>query len=84
MRFHRAAYSALALAAFVATGATARSQNGDAPAGVFRLSNARGPIRPVELAPFKGEVSSEILAGPTNGLDSAYIIYFRRVSFTTT
>jgi mannose-6-phosphate isomerase-like protein (cupin superfamily) len=46
-------------------------------AATFHISEARGPLRPVDLSPPKGEVSSEILAGPTNGLDSAYILYTR-------
>ena len=45
--------------------------------GVYRLSQARGPIRPVDLSPFKGSISSEILASPANGLESAFIIYTR-------
>ena len=44
---------------------------------IFHVSNARGPIRPVGLSALQGDVMSEILAGPTNGLDSAYIIYTR-------
>lgn len=44
---------------------------------IFHLSNARGPIRPVDFSPFTGPVSSEILAGPGNGLDSAFVIYTR-------
>jgi mannose-6-phosphate isomerase-like protein (cupin superfamily) len=49
----------------------------DSLAGNFHLSKARGPLRQVDLSPFKEEVSSEILAGPTNGLDVAYIVYTR-------
>lgn len=46
-------------------------------AGVFHLSDDRGPLRHVDLSPFKGQVSSEILTGPANGLDSAFIVYTR-------
>lgn len=46
-------------------------------ASVYWLSPARGPVRPVDLSPFKGSVSSEILASPANGLESAFIIYTR-------
>src|SRR5438132_8776493 len=43
-----------------------------------RLSEARGPIRPVDLAtPLGKTVSSEILGGPANGSDAAYLIYTR-------
>jgi mannose-6-phosphate isomerase-like protein (cupin superfamily) len=47
--------------------------------GVFHLSSARGPVREVDFSPFKGAVCSEILAGPGNGLDSAYVIYTRMI-----
>jgi len=44
---------------------------------IFHVSNARGPIRPVGLSAPLGDITSEILAGPANGLDSAYVIYTR-------
>jgi mannose-6-phosphate isomerase-like protein (cupin superfamily) len=74
--------SAIALAAVVFAacsesslwGASARDNN---TAGVFHLSEARGPVRPVDLSPLTLEVSSEILAGPANGLYSAFVIYTR-------
>ena len=47
------------------------------PAGVFHLSQSRGPIRAVDLSPLKGKISSEIMAGPQNGLDSAFLVYTR-------
>jgi mannose-6-phosphate isomerase-like protein (cupin superfamily) len=44
----------------------------------LRLSETRGPIRTVETSPLPGkEASSEILGGPTNGSDNAYLIYTR-------
>jgi mannose-6-phosphate isomerase-like protein (cupin superfamily) len=46
-------------------------------AAVFHLSDERGPLRHVDLSPLKAQVSSEILTGPANGLDSAFIIYTR-------
>jgi mannose-6-phosphate isomerase-like protein (cupin superfamily) len=46
-------------------------------AGPVHLSPARGPLRTVSFAPFKGRSSSEILAGPSSGLDSAFVIYTR-------
>lgn len=45
--------------------------------GMFHMSMARGPIRAVDLSPLGKEVSSEIVAGPANGLDSAFLIYTR-------
>ena len=46
-------------------------------AGMFHLSEARGPIRQPDLSLLTQDASSEILAGPANGLDSAFIIYTR-------
>lgn len=46
-------------------------------AGVYHLSDAQGPIRHVDQSPLTQDVSSEILAGPENGLASAFIIYTR-------
>jgi mannose-6-phosphate isomerase-like protein (cupin superfamily) len=70
---------ALTLAALVvgATSAGAADDMQKSIAGTFHLTPARGPVRPVDLSPFKGPVSSEILAGPTNGLESSYLIYTR-------
>jgi mannose-6-phosphate isomerase-like protein (cupin superfamily) len=45
--------------------------------GIYHLSEARGPIRKVDLSPLTKDVSSEIVAGPENGLDSAFVIYTR-------
>ena len=43
----------------------------------FHLSEVRGPIRPVDLSPLGKEVSSEVVGGPANGSDNAYLIYTR-------
>ena len=56
-------------------GALAATAKSVAPA--FHLTKDRGAVRTVDLSAFKGTVSSEILAGPTNGLDSAYVVYTR-------
>jgi mannose-6-phosphate isomerase-like protein (cupin superfamily) len=45
--------------------------------GIYSLSDARGPIRHADTSSLKKDVSSEILAGPSNGLDSAFVIYTR-------
>jgi mannose-6-phosphate isomerase-like protein (cupin superfamily) len=71
-------------AALLATGVAAYSQTA-APAkagktayeSFYHESSARGPIRAVSTAPLGKEVSSEIMAGPTSGLDSAFLIYTR-------
>ena len=43
-----------------------------------RLSDARGPIRTADTrTPLGKTVSSEILGGPANGSDAAYLIYTR-------
>ena len=75
MKRLRAGYTAITLAGLLidVSGAIAQSD----PGGVYRVNDTRGPIRSVDLSPFKGEVSSEILAGPTNGLGVAYLIYTR-------
>jgi mannose-6-phosphate isomerase-like protein (cupin superfamily) len=69
-----------AMPAVIAMTATAAAEPPDPEHSmreIFHVSNARGPIRPVGLSAPQGDVMSEILAGPTNGLDSAYVIYTR-------
>jgi mannose-6-phosphate isomerase-like protein (cupin superfamily) len=67
------------VAAWAMAGGAVAAQNElqSSMTSVFHVSAARGPIRPAALAPLQGDVTSEILAGPTNGLDSAYVIYTR-------
>jgi mannose-6-phosphate isomerase-like protein (cupin superfamily) len=43
----------------------------------YHESEERGFNRPVDLSPLGKAVSSEILAGPANGLNSAFLIYTR-------
>ena len=44
----------------------------------LRLNETRGPIRTADTSPLPGkEASSEILGGPANGSDNAYLIYTR-------
>jgi mannose-6-phosphate isomerase-like protein (cupin superfamily) len=75
--------AAAAIAGAIATPTPTPTAVADPPdlqrsmAEIFHVSNARGPIRPVGLSAPQGEVTSEILAGPANGLDSAYVIYTR-------
>lgn len=51
-------------------------------AAEIRLCSTSGPLRPVDPSLLTRKVSREILAGPTTGLDSAYIIYTRRAAGT--
>jgi mannose-6-phosphate isomerase-like protein (cupin superfamily) len=44
----------------------------------LRINETRGPIRTADTSPLAGQAaSSEILGGPTNGSDNAYLIYTR-------
>jgi mannose-6-phosphate isomerase-like protein (cupin superfamily) len=81
MKQLNAGYLVLTFAALALTGATVRAADDmqKSMGGLYHLTPARGPIRPVDLSPFKGEISSEILAGPTNGLESSYLVYTRMV-----
>ena len=67
--------AAVALGVCCANAIDASAQVGDP--GVFHLSADRGPVRHVDLSPTHQPVSSEILAGPANGLDSAFVVYTR-------
>lgn len=66
-------------AALACSGAVAQAQGAPAPPPpwTFHLSAARGPIRQPDLSPLVRGVSSEILAGPASGLESAFIVYTR-------
>jgi mannose-6-phosphate isomerase-like protein (cupin superfamily) len=70
-------FGLIAACALVAGVAQARPGQSLLPAGPFTISPARGPLRSVDMAPFKGRASSEILAGPSSGLDSAFVLYTR-------
>jgi mannose-6-phosphate isomerase-like protein (cupin superfamily) len=77
--------AALAIATYADTGAAksgaakpASPANAEHHAGgMFHLSHVRGSFRAVDMSPLGKEVSSEIVAGPANGLDSAFLIYTR-------
>jgi mannose-6-phosphate isomerase-like protein (cupin superfamily) len=43
----------------------------------LRLNETRGPIRTPDVSPLPRGASSEILGGPTNGSDNAYLLYTR-------
>ena len=43
----------------------------------LRLNETRGPIRAPDVSPLSQGASSEILGGPTNGSENAYLLYTR-------
>ena len=43
----------------------------------LRLNETRGPIRAADVSPLAQGASSEILGGPTNGSENAYLLYTR-------
>jgi mannose-6-phosphate isomerase-like protein (cupin superfamily) len=43
----------------------------------LRLNETRGPIRAADVSPLSQGASSEILGGPTNGSENAYLLYTR-------
>src|SRR5580693_4293706 len=44
----------------------------------LRLNETRGPVRTADVSTLSGKTAvSEILGGPTNGSDNAYLIYTR-------
>lgn len=43
----------------------------------LRLNETRGPIRTADVSPLSQGAVSEILGGPTNGSDNAYLLYTR-------
>lgn len=74
----------ISLAAIVSLALAGRATTAQNPGAAnrlvwdLRLSEARGPIRTADTrTPLGKTVSSEILAGPTNGSDAAYLIYTR-------
>jgi mannose-6-phosphate isomerase-like protein (cupin superfamily) len=43
----------------------------------LRLNETRGPIRTADVSPLTQGASTEILGGPTNGSENAYLLYTR-------
>ena len=43
----------------------------------LRLNDTRGPIRTADVSPVSQGAVSEILGGPTNGSENAYLLYTR-------
>lgn len=68
-------FGALALMAAAAT-AVAQS-NAGRPQWDLHLNETRGPIRSADVSPPATGATSEILGGPTNGSDNAYLLYTR-------
>jgi mannose-6-phosphate isomerase-like protein (cupin superfamily) len=68
----------LFLAGSAAFGIAVTAQTGTTkPDWAVKVNETRGPVRAAEMAPLGKAVSSEILAGPTNGSDAGYVIFTR-------
>jgi len=74
-------FAALATGSAVHTGTTNAPPRG-ALVWAVHLSETRGPFRVANLSPLGQAASSEILGGPTNGSDAAYLIYTRMAAGT--
>lgn len=74
--------AAVGMAAPAALAQTPARQFQQSMTATYHLNADRGPLRHVDLSSLKDQVSSEILAGPTNGLDSAFIVYTRMAAGT--
>lgn len=68
---------ALAIAGATVTGAQSGQSKGQ---WNLRLNETRGPIRSPDVSPLSQGAISEILGGPTNGSDNAYLLYTRMAS----
>jgi mannose-6-phosphate isomerase-like protein (cupin superfamily) len=69
----------IAVAALALTG-TAQPSSGKLH-WTLRLNETRGPVRTVDVSPISGKTAvSEVLGGPTNGSDDAFLIYTRMPS----
>jgi len=61
-----------------AAAATAAAQSTTSrPQWDFHLNETRGPIRRADVSPLAKGATSEVLGGPTNGSDNAYLLYTR-------
>src|SRR2546426_4016011 len=57
---------------------TLAAQNGTAKSTwSVRINETRGPLRAVTIMPSVTTATTEILAGPTNGSDNAYLMFTR-------
>jgi mannose-6-phosphate isomerase-like protein (cupin superfamily) len=43
----------------------------------YHVTKSTGPLRPIDLSPFPGKTSTEILASPTDGLQAEIVMYTR-------
>ncbi len=43
----------------------------------YHVTKSTGPLRPIDLSPFQGKTSTEILASPTDGLQAEIVMYTR-------
>lgn len=72
----RVVIRACLLAAAVAATASAQSAQSKVQ-WKLRLNETRGPMRTPDVSPLSQGAVSEILGGPTNGSDNAYLLYTR-------
>ena len=63
--------------ALLAVTAMAAQSTANRPQWDLRLNETRGPIRSADVSPLAKGALSEILGGPTNGSDNAYLLYTR-------
>jgi len=63
--------------ALVAVTAMATQSTASRPQWDLRLNETRGPIRSADVSPLAKGALSEILGGPTNGSENAYLLYTR-------
>ncbi len=74
-----------AVCAAAACCGTARVNAAEAPAASlgtgltagYHVTKSSGPLRPIDLSPFQGKTSTEILASPDNGLQAEIVMYTR-------
>ena len=70
--------AALFLVGSATFGITGTAQTGATkPNWAVKVNETRGPVRAADMSPLGKTVSSEILAGPTNGSDAGYLIFTR-------
>lgn len=73
--------AALFLVVLAPLATTAAAQTGDGKSGMnltVKVNETRGPVRAADVSsPLGKTVVSEILGGPTNGSDAAYLIFTR-------
>jgi mannose-6-phosphate isomerase-like protein (cupin superfamily) len=72
----KVAFGACVVAVALASGAAGQSAQSKVE-WKLRLNETRGPIRTADVSPLSQGASSEVLGGPTNGSENAYLLYTR-------